>query len=106
MNRRVELWNDKEIATTLNAPSTIKTAVGRNIWSKIPRKTCVKTLINNCGCLKHCALFNRKPMQFLKSTGVILVYQLVFDAILAALSWLHCNLHRLNLERLLKSELQ
>ena len=36
MNRRVELWNDKEIATTLTAPGTIRTAVGRKIWSKIP----------------------------------------------------------------------
>ena len=40
------------------------------------------------------------------STGVILVYRLVFDTILAALFWMHCNLHRLNWERLLKSELQ
>ena len=29
MNRKVELWNDKEIATTLAAPGTITTAVGR-----------------------------------------------------------------------------
>ena len=43
----------------------------------IPRKTCVKKLVNKRGCLKHRALFNRKPMQFLKhgsytsvSTGV------------------------------------
>ena len=73
VNRRVELWNDKEIATTLNASGTIRTVVGRKIWSKIPRKTCVKKLINTCGCLKHYALFSRKPMQFLKHksyTGV------------------------------------
>ena len=73
MNRRVELWNDKEIATTLTGPGTVRTAVGRKIWSKIPRKTCVKKLINKCGCLKHFALFNRKPMQFVKHrsyTGV------------------------------------
>ena len=77
MNRRVELRNDKEVAITLTAPGTIRTAVGRKIWSKIPGKTCVKKLINKCGCLKHCGLFNRKPMQFLKhrsytgvSTGV------------------------------------
>ena len=38
------------------------------------------------------------------STGVILVYQLMIDTILAALFWMHCNL--LRLERLLKSELQ
>ena len=71
---------------------------------EILRKTCVKKLVDKCGCLKHCALFNQKPMQF--STGVILVYLLVFDTILAALFWMHCNLHRLNLERLLKNELQ
>ena len=51
MNRRVELWNDKEIATTLTTPGIIRMAVGRNIWSKIPRKTFVKKLINKCGCL-------------------------------------------------------
>ena len=77
MNRRVELLNDKDITTTLIAPGTIRTAVGKTICSKIPIKTCVKKLINKCGCLKHCALFNRKTMQFLKhrsytgvSTGV------------------------------------
>ena len=73
MNRRVELWNDKEIATTLAAPGAVSAAVGRKIWSKIPRKTCVKKLIHKGGCLKHSALFNRKPMQFLKHrsyTGV------------------------------------
>ena len=31
MNRRVELWNDKEIATTLDVPSAIRTAVRRKI---------------------------------------------------------------------------
>ena len=77
MNRRVELWNDKEIATTLVEPGAIQTAVGRKIWRKIPRKTCVKKLVNKCGCLKHHALLNRKLMQFFKhrsytgvSTGV------------------------------------
>ena len=64
MNRRVKLWNHKEIATTLTVPGTIRTAVGRKIWSKIPGKICVKILINKCGCLRHYALFNRKPMQF------------------------------------------
>ena len=71
MNRRVELCNDKEIATTV--PGTIRTAVRRKIWSNIPGKTCVKKRINMCGCLRYCALFNRKPMQFLKHrsyTGV------------------------------------
>ena len=77
MNRRVELWNDKEIATTLAAPGAERSAVGRKIWSKITRKTCANKLANKCGCLKHHAFFNRKPMQFLKhrsytgvSTGV------------------------------------
>ena len=60
MNRRAKLWNEKEITT-----STIKTAVGRKIWSKIPGKTCVRILINKCGCLEHCGLFNKKPMKFL-----------------------------------------
>ena len=58
-----------EITTTLTAPGTILTAVGRKIWSKIPRKTRVKKLIHKCGCLKHYALFNRKPLQFLKHRG-------------------------------------
>ena len=66
MNRRVELWNDKEIANTLAEPCAIRTAVGRKIWSKIRRKTCVTKLVNKCDCLKHHALLNRKPMQFLK----------------------------------------
>ena len=77
MNRGVELWNSKEITTTLTRPGTIRTAVGRKIRSKILRKACVKILVDKCGCLKHHALFNRKPMQFLKhrsyagvSTGV------------------------------------
>ena len=28
MNRRIALWNDKEIATTLTAIGTVRTAVG------------------------------------------------------------------------------
>ena len=71
MNRRVEVWNDKEIATSLAEPGTVGAAVGRNIWSKIPRKTCVRKLVNKCGYLKHHALFNRKPMQFLKHRSYI-----------------------------------
>ena len=63
MNRRVEHWNDKEITTTLAEPGTVRAAVGRKIWNKVPRKTCVKKLVNRCGCLKHQALLNRKPMQ-------------------------------------------
>ena len=65
MDRTVELWNDKEITTTLTEPGSVRTAVGRKIWSKIPTKTCVKKLVNKCGCLKHLALFNWKPVQFL-----------------------------------------
>ena len=38
INRRVELWNNKEIATNLAAPGAIRTSVGRKIWSKIPGK--------------------------------------------------------------------
>ena len=38
MNKRVELWNDKEITTTLAAPGAVRTGVGRKIWSKISRK--------------------------------------------------------------------
>ena len=30
--------------------------------------------------------------------GIILMYLLVFDTILAALFWIHCNLRRLNLD--------
>ena len=74
MNRRVQLWNYKEIATTLAELGAIRTAVGRKIWSKIPRKTCVKKLVIKCGCLKHHALLNRKPMQLIKHrcyTGIL-----------------------------------
>ena len=46
MNRRVKLWNDKEITTTLAVPGAVRTGVGRKIWSKIPRKTCLKELVN------------------------------------------------------------
>ena len=34
--------NDKEITTTLTAPGTVGTAVGRDVWSKILGK-------NQCG---------------------------------------------------------
>ena len=65
MNGGAELWNDKEITTTLTAPGAIRTAVGGKIWSKIPGKAHVKILTNKYGHLEHCALFNRKPMPFL-----------------------------------------
>ena len=61
-NRRVELWNDKEITTTLTLPGTIRTAVGRKIWSKTLEKTSVKIVLNKCGCFKNCTVFNRKPV--------------------------------------------
>ena len=44
MNKRVELWNDKEITTTLTARGTIRTVVERKIWSKI----LLFTVIRNC----------------------------------------------------------
>ena len=105
MNGGAELWNDKEITTTLTAPGAIRTAVGGKVWSKIPGKACVKILINKCGRLQTLRCSTGSQCSFF-STGVILVYRLVFDTILAALFWMHCNLRRLNLERLLKSELQ
>ena len=52
MNRGLELCNKKEITNTLTAPGTIKTAVERDIWSKILGKTSVKKLINKGGCSK------------------------------------------------------
>ena len=33
VNGGAELWNDKEITTTLTAPGAIRTAVGGKIWS-------------------------------------------------------------------------
>ena len=60
MNKKVEVWNDKKIAITLAEPGAIRTAVRRKMWGKIPGKTCVKKLVNKCGCLKHYALLNRK----------------------------------------------
>ena len=52
MNRGMELWNGKEIITTLTAPGTVGTAVKRDIWSKILGKTSVKKLVNKGGCFK------------------------------------------------------
>ena len=52
MNRGLELWNDKEITTTLTAPGTVRTAVGRDIWSKILGKTSVKKPVNKGDCFK------------------------------------------------------
>ena len=78
MNRRVELWNGKEIATTLTVPGAVRTGVGRKIWSKIPMKTCVKKLVNTMRCSTG------SQCNFL-STGVLLVYRLALDTFLAAL---------------------
>ena len=52
MDRGLELWNHKEILTTLTVPGTVRTAVGRDIWSKILGKTSVKKLVNMGGCYK------------------------------------------------------
>ena len=35
MNRGLEIWNDTDVTTTLTAPGTLRTGVGRDIWSKI-----------------------------------------------------------------------
>ena len=104
MNRRVQLWNDKDIVTTLTVPGTLGTAVGRKIRSKIPRKTCVKKLMTSVAVLNTVHFSTGNQCNFL-STGVILMHRQVFDTILTALFWMHYNLRRLNLERLLKSEL-
>ena len=52
MNGVVELWNDKEITTTLTVPGIVRSAVGRKIWSKILGKASLKRLVNKCGCFK------------------------------------------------------
>ena len=96
MNRRVELGNDKEITTTLTVPGTITTAVGRQIWSKISRKICMKKPVDKCGCLKHCALFDWKPVQFLKHRSYAVVLWCIYWCLIQF--WLHYIL--------LKSELQ
>ena len=38
MNSGLELWNDKEIITTLTAPGTTRAALGGDIVSKIHSK--------------------------------------------------------------------
>ena len=48
MHRRVKLWNDMEIV-----PCTLRTTVGREIQSKILKKTNMKKLVNKCGCFKN-----------------------------------------------------
>ena len=88
-------------------PGTVRPAVGKKICNKILGKISVKKLVNKCAgvaVLKTVRSSTVSQCNFLL-TGVILAYLLVFDTILAALFWMHCNLRRLNLERL-KSELQ
>ena len=72
MNRGSELWNKKEITTALTVPGTVRTAVGRDIWSKIPGKTSVKKLVNKGAVLKTERCSTGSQCNFL-STGVILV---------------------------------
>ena len=45
MNKGLELWNDKEISTTVTVPGIIRTAVGRDIWGKILGKTSLKKFL-------------------------------------------------------------
>ena len=52
IDRGLELWNHKEITTTLTVCGTVRTAVERDILSKILGKTSVKKLVNKGGCLK------------------------------------------------------
>ena len=63
-------------------PGNIRTAVRREIWNKILGKINVK--INKCDCFKTKQCSTESQCNFL-STIFILVYVLVFDAILAAL---------------------
>ena len=84
ISRKEELSNNREINTTVTVPGTIRTVVGRKVWSEILREVSMKKLTNKA----------------------ILVYLLVFHTTVATLFWIHCNLCRLNLERLLKSELK
>ena len=39
MDRGLKFWNYKEMTTTLTVPGTVRTAVERDIWSKILGKT-------------------------------------------------------------------
>ena len=91
MNRGLEHWNEKEVISTLTAPGTVRTAVGRNLWSKICGKTSIKKIVRRLAFLKTELCSTGHQCNFLR-TGVILVYLLVFDTILAALFGIHCNL--------------
>ena len=52
MDRGLELWNHKKITTTPTVPGTVRTAVGRDIWTKILGKPSAKKLVNQSGCFK------------------------------------------------------
>ena len=72
MNRGAKLRNDKEITTTLTAASAVRTAVGGQIWSKIPGKACVKILINKCeDTYKHKRFITQVIIQYPVSNRVV-----------------------------------
>ena len=55
-------------------PGTVRTAVGRDIWSKILGKISMKKLVNKSGCFIDWVMCNRKPMQNLKHRCYICVF--------------------------------
>ena len=82
MNRREELWNDKEITSTLTVPGTIRTAVGRDIWSKILgenqcEETCIVTNVSDkakrCTCSAELFPLNLLCLQY--NNNVIYSYR-------------------------------
>ena len=52
IDKGLDLLNNKEITTTLTAPGTVRTAVERDIWSKILGKTSVEKLLSKGGCFE------------------------------------------------------
>ena len=84
MNRSVELWNDKEITTTLTAPGTIRSAAGSKIWSKILGENQCEETCKQSDYFKTVRCSTGSQCNFL-STGVILVYLPMFDILLPAL---------------------
>ena len=50
--RGLELWDHKEVTTTLTAPGTKRTTAGSDIGSKILGKSSVKKLVNKGDCIK------------------------------------------------------
>ena len=73
----------------------------QNTWANQCQETCRQVWLFS----KRFNIQQEAKANFL-STGIVLVYLLVFDIILAALFWMHCNFRRINLARFLKSELQ